>query len=207
MKKHILLMCVPLLTACRISVGNLAPLTVINGLGGWTIHYVQASRADTKGWGDDLLGPSEIIRPGANRVFSLPPGTWDIRITDDEGDTYTRRDIVIPAEGYTWEVTLNDIDSGFPDMTGNCPVTFLNSLDTQADSIWISPSDYGYWGTSHTGGQSLQPGGELVVWVAPGGYDMMASDGMGNSYAVYNCRVTESGFFWEITEDYLERQR
>ncbi len=205
MKKTILLLCVPLIASCRISVGNLAPLTVINGLGGWTIHYVHASRADTKGWGDDLLGQSEIIRPGAQRVFSLSPGTWDIRVTDNEGDTYTRRDVVIPTDGYTWEVTLEDIDSGFPDISGSCPVTFLNSLDTRADSIWVSPSDYGYWGTSHTGEQSVEPGTEFVVWVAPGEYDMMATDGMGRSFVVYNCVVTGSGFFWEITEDFQER--
>lgn len=205
MRKTILLLCVPLLAACRISVGNLAPVTIINGLGGWTIHYVNASRADTKGWGDDLLGQSEIIRPGAERVFSLFPGTWDIRVTDNEGDTYTRRDVVIPIEGYTWEVTLGDIDSGYADISGNCPVTFLNSLNSQVDSIWVSPSNHGYWGTSHTGEQSVLPGAEFVVWVAPGEYDMMASDGMDESFVVYNCEVSESGFFWEITEDFLER--
>lgn len=205
MMKHILLLCIPLIAACRISVGNLAPLTVVNGLQGWSIHYVQVSTAGGKGWGDDLLGPTETIRPGAQRVFNIPRGTFDIRITDDEGDTYTRRNIAISAEGYAWEVTLNDIDSGFPDIGGGCPVTFLNSLGTTADSIWVSPSDFGYWGTSHTGANAVQPGNEFVVWVAPDEYDLMVQDGMGRSLVVYNCAVTESGFFWEITEEYLER--
>lgn len=207
MMKHILLMCVPLLTACRISVGGLAPLTIVNGLGGWTIHYVQLGLAEGKGWGDDLLGPSEIIRPGAQRVFNIAPGEVDIRITDNEGDTYTRRNLVIPAGGSTWEVTLADIDSAFPDIAGNCPVTILNSLNTTADSIWVSPSDHGYWGTSHTGGEAVSPDAEFVVWVAPGEYDMMVLDGMGRSLAVYNCAVTESGFYWEITEEFLEGRK
>jgi hypothetical protein len=52
------------LTGCDVTVGATAPVTIQNGLGGWSIHYVQFSRPGDKGWSDDMLGPTEIIRPG-----------------------------------------------------------------------------------------------------------------------------------------------
>lgn len=197
------------LTACRISTGVTAPLTIVNGLGGWSIHYVHIGEPQTKGWGNDRLGASETIRPGAARVFHIPPGTWDIRVTDSDGDTYTRRDVQVTEDGLTWEVTLADMDTGeqtgFPDITGDCFVILRNSLDRPVESLLVYPP--GYQGQTPEMLQDgvLEPGGEFILWVAPGTYHMTVEDGIGRTFAVYNCSVTENGFFWEITERYMER--
>lgn len=209
MKKAAAAIIILISLACRISTGTTAPLTIVNGLGGWRIHYVHISSQDTKGWGQDRLGPSETIRPGASRVFNIPPGTWDIRVTDSDGDTYTRRAVRVTEEGHTWEVTLLDMDTPgeatFPDISGNCFMIFQNSLERPIQSLLISPSGYEGALPEVLNDGSVEPGGEFVLWVAPGVYHITAMDGIGRTFAVYNCEVTESGYFWEITEHYIER--
>ncbi len=195
--------------ACRVATGVTVPLTIVNGLGGWSIHYVHLGSPSAKGWGQDLLGPSEIIRPGAERVFNVPPGTWNIRVIDSDGDTYTISDAGITETGFRWEVTLAAMDQDPPDSApgtgGNCPVTILNSLGSRLSSLWISPAGSGDRGTNLIENTCVEPGSEFIAWVAPGGYDMVVVDGMGRTFAVYNGGVAESGFFWEVTEDYMER--
>ena len=72
--------------------------------------YVSDSRIDD--WGDDILG-NEILSPGELlRVETpIPIGStsWDIRVIDDDGDTYTlmRRRI---SNGGTVTITYDDLD-------------------------------------------------------------------------------------------------
>jgi hypothetical protein len=198
-----------LASGCQITWSTGVPVTIVNQLGGWSIHYVHISRTDTKGWGPDMLGDSEIIRPGGERVFRVPEGTWNIRVTDSDGDTYTRNGVIITSGGYTWEVTLEDLDfragQAFPDIDGNCPITFSNGLNIPLDSLWLSPSDHGYWGTNRLH-ESMAPHTEYILWIRQGTYDLRAMDGIGTHYSVYNGEVTENGFYWEITGDYAEHR-
>ena len=197
------------LTGCDVTVGATAPVTIQNGLGGWSIHYVQFSRPGDKGWSDDMLGPTEIIRPGAFRVFHIQPGPAGIRVTDSDGDTYTLADIEIPEEGFTWEVTLEQMDSvrrDSPGSTGECPVTVLNSLDAPVDSLWMYRTGMDRGNEDLLEPPGIPPGGEFILWVEQASFDMIAVDGMGRTLAAYNCPVDINGFLWEITEHYVERQ-
>jgi hypothetical protein len=203
-----LLICLAL-TGCDITVGTTAPVTIQNGLGGWSIHYVQLSRPGAKGWSDDMLGPTEIIRPGASRVFQVQPGPAGIRVTDSDGDTYTLRDIEIPEEGFTWEVTLDQMDSvrgSTPDPGGDCPVTVMNSLNVTVEDLRIYRTGEEPGRDNLLESPGLPPGDEFILWVEQGSFDMTAVDGMGRTLAAYNCPVDVNGFFWEITEHYVERQ-
>jgi len=87
-----------------------APVTITNDLGAWDIHYVYISPADSDEWGDDLLGEDEILEDGQQLTTEIEVGTYDIRLVDEDQDTYTRSDVEITVEGYSWEVTLADLD-------------------------------------------------------------------------------------------------
>ncbi|PIE53080.1 hypothetical protein CSA37_02995 [Candidatus Fermentibacteria bacterium] len=86
--------------------GNV-PVKIINDLGAWNIEEVQIDPTDSP-WGENRI--TEPIVPGENETISVPAGSYDMRITDEDGDTYTRWDVEIGAEGYQWSVTLDDID-------------------------------------------------------------------------------------------------
>lgn len=56
-------------------------LTVSNAASG-AIEYVQISPTTDEDWGDDWLGPSDVIEPGSSRTFSITGGcAEDIRVT------------------------------------------------------------------------------------------------------------------------------
>ena len=83
-----------------------------NGTGGYTFYYIYVSDARSSDWGNDLLG-RDVLRPGERfRITTLVPidsTTWDIKIIDEDGDTYTimRRRI---RAGETIIITLADLD-------------------------------------------------------------------------------------------------
>jgi hypothetical protein len=83
-------------------------VTIVNGLGNWDILYAYVDPSDAP-WTDDRLG-DEILVPGASFVVDITTGTWDMKVEDVDGDTYSRWMIEIGPEGYVWEVTLDDMD-------------------------------------------------------------------------------------------------
>lgn len=89
--------------------GGSAPVTIYNDLGDWTVYYVHCSPSSSSSWGDDWLG-SEVVVPGDDFTFYVSPGTYDIQLEDEDGDTYTRMGVNIRADGYYWAVNLGDLD-------------------------------------------------------------------------------------------------
>ncbi|MCD4706712.1 MAG: hypothetical protein K8S62_03140 [Candidatus Sabulitectum sp.] len=86
-----------------------APITIYNGLGDWTIWYVYGDPSDGP-WGEDRLG-SEILSADEEFTFFVPAGdTYDFKVEDEDGDTYTLWDIDIDEHGFYWEVELSDMD-------------------------------------------------------------------------------------------------
>lgn len=85
-----------------------APVTIVNDLGSYDIWYIYCDLS-TDPWGDDRLG-SEILAAGDSFTFYVNPGLYDIKCEDVDGDTYTLWGVDIPATGYTWNVTLGDMD-------------------------------------------------------------------------------------------------
>lgn len=96
-------------TGGELSVGTgTAPVSITNGLGSYDIWYAYVDPSDSP-WGDDRLG-SDILEPGATLTVWVDPGTYDIKVEDVDGDTYTLRGVEVGPEGYDWEVTLGDMD-------------------------------------------------------------------------------------------------
>lgn len=86
-----------------------AAITIYNGLGDWTIWYVYGDPSDGP-WGEDRLG-SELLEAGEEFTFYVPAGnTYDIKVVDEDDDTYTLWDVQIDANGFYWEVELSDMD-------------------------------------------------------------------------------------------------
>jgi hypothetical protein len=85
------------------------PVTITNGLGSWTIYYAYVSLSSASEWGDDVLG-SDMLSPGGVLTVWVEPGTYDILVEDEDGDTYSQYGIEVGSSGYSWEVTLADMD-------------------------------------------------------------------------------------------------
>jgi hypothetical protein len=48
--------------------------------------YLRRSEHHAAGWGSDWLDRSEVVAPGIDRRFQLPPGaTWDVMIRACDG--------------------------------------------------------------------------------------------------------------------------
>lgn len=92
--------------------GSNTRITITNGLGSYTIRYVYISPASDDSWGADRLGSSQVLSPGQSETWDIDPGTWDLRVKDSDGDTYTKRNIRLDnGRTYTWTVRLADLDS------------------------------------------------------------------------------------------------
>lgn len=85
-----------------------AYVEIVNDLGAWSIMYVWVDPTDSD-WGEDRLG-ADILTPGSDLTVWVDPGMYDIRVEDEDGDTYTLWDIEVGPEGYIWAVTLEDWD-------------------------------------------------------------------------------------------------
>src|SRR5690554_1080141 len=77
---------------------------------GYTIMYMYVSPTTSKVWEEDVLG-SDVLRNGAtNRVnlrgYDSP--IFDIRLKDEDGDTYTFWKVDVSRRDIT--VTLDDLD-------------------------------------------------------------------------------------------------
>ena len=83
-----------------------------NGTGSWTFFWIYVSDSRSDQWGPDQLG-SNVLRPGQRIQIPITGGigttTWDIRIVDEDGDSYTlmRRSI---RNNEVIRVTLADLD-------------------------------------------------------------------------------------------------
>lgn len=64
--------------ACGGSGGN---VRIVNELS-LAVCFVQMSPSTDPTWGDDWLGPDEVISPGASRSFDVPTGApYDVRVS------------------------------------------------------------------------------------------------------------------------------
>lgn len=86
------------------------PVTLTNDLGSWDITGVYISPSDSDSWGENHI-QGEILYPGDTYTAYVEQNTYDIYLEDEDGDTYTRWGIYVGSNGYTWEITLSDLDS------------------------------------------------------------------------------------------------
>jgi len=85
-------------------------ITVVNDLGSWSIHGIYISGTDEADWGLNSLTGSATLAPGDSISIGVEPGTYDLQIMDEDGDTYTRWNQQVTEDGYRWAVSLGEID-------------------------------------------------------------------------------------------------
>ncbi|MCK5034647.1 MAG: hypothetical protein KAS73_02055, partial [Candidatus Sabulitectum sp.] len=91
------------------SSGGMAPITIENDLGSWTIWYVYGDPSDSP-WGDDRLG-SDLLDPGESLTFYVPAGDYyDFKCVDEDDDVYTIWEVWVDEDGFYWSVDLSDMD-------------------------------------------------------------------------------------------------
>ncbi|MEN8208992.1 MAG: hypothetical protein ABFR50_07050 [Candidatus Fermentibacteria bacterium] len=187
-------------------------VSIINDLGGYDIFYVYVDASDTP-WGEDRLG-SELLYQNDELIVRLDPGIYDIKIEDEDGDTYTLWEVEVDTDGYVWVVTLDDIDSisdevvsaGVSLETGDgiAPVTIANNLGGwDIYYVYVDASD-GPWGEDRLGSEILTGSSEITVWVDPGVYDIKVEDVDGDTYTLWGIDVNENGFDWAVTLDDMD---
>ncbi|MCK5785594.1 MAG: hypothetical protein KAH54_03440 [Candidatus Sabulitectum sp.] len=87
----------------------MAPVTIENDLGSWTIWYVYGDPSDSP-WGDDRLG-SDLLDPGETLTFYVPAGDYyDFKCVDEDDDVYTIWEVWVDEDGFYWSVDLSDMD-------------------------------------------------------------------------------------------------
>lgn len=89
-------------------------ITIMNNTG-YTIWNVYISQTASGSWGSDRLGSEEVLNAGSSISLPLPfkidvVNRYDIRLKDSDGDTYTKMNILVSADG-TVTFTIDDIDS------------------------------------------------------------------------------------------------
>ncbi len=106
MKRTALLIALAL-TALAGCAARQVPVTIANDLGAWDINEIYIDPTDQP-WKTSLI--TTPVVPGDSVTLNVAPGTYDIRCIDEDGDTYTQWKVVIGSEGYTWNVTLANMD-------------------------------------------------------------------------------------------------
>lgn len=77
---------------------------------GYTIVYMYVSPGDARSWEEDVLGENVLPSGTTQRVnlYGYRSPVFDIRLVDEDGDTYTFWDVDISRHDLL--VTLADID-------------------------------------------------------------------------------------------------
>ncbi|MDF1514953.1 MAG: hypothetical protein P1S60_14175 [Anaerolineae bacterium] len=169
MKKRSILIIISLLLltslACRGSGSNDITFTIANK-SPEDVCYVFISPSDSDAWGDDQLGGNDVISPGSNQKFTMPRGTYDIRLEN----------CMEAAMATAWEVSSNTtVTAGRSGADVN--LTVINDSSEEICYVFISPSSGDDWGDDLMGEmESLPAGGLRAFYVKANTYDLMAAD-------------------------------
>lgn len=108
MKNILVLLTVVFASIFILGCGGNVPVTIVNDLGAWNIEEIYIYPFD-EARGENQI--SEMLVPGKECTITIPAGTYDIMLLDEDGDSYTRSGIAIGSDGYDWVVTLSEIES------------------------------------------------------------------------------------------------
>lgn len=102
-----------ILTSPKTSGEGSSQFILRNVLDDWIITGLYHRNSTEVNWSRNHLFASGI-EPKEQFSLLLDPGTYDIRIIDEDHDTYTRLEVCISEEGGSWDITMNDLDMFTP---------------------------------------------------------------------------------------------
>ncbi|HED24446.1 MAG TPA: hypothetical protein ENN91_04905 [Firmicutes bacterium] len=142
---------------------NAIEIKVVNNSEEIIVSFALFYGPDLDEWGEDLLN-EEIIGPGDNFVFMMPPGSYDL--------------FLLTYENYVIDI-IRDIDGNHTieiGEEGKLPILFTNSTDVEVGRLFISPSESDSWGSDWLGQEVIPPGVSRFFFIEPGIYDILAQD-------------------------------
>ena len=158
----------------------------------YDICYVQISPEGAEEWGDDQLGEDEGIGAGDSRSFSFDKGAYDVLIRDCDA---------IPVESAAGISRSSTITVGGSGVVG---LLLENQSNVDICYVFISPSNSDDWGDDWMGEAEGIPAGELrVFYVAPGTYDLLARDCVGDGNDLIEevgVNLSDDWTTWTISE-------
>jgi len=157
-------------------------VTVVNH-SGETINYLYLSPSEASGWGDDLLGATLTLNAGASIIISCDPGMYDLKceLANYEYCVFWNLNangcIEVPLD-----CNVGVVRSGFGEETahsivymGEQPVLrIVNGMPVVLWELYIREAGTEHWGKDLLLNEFLASGGETILTVDPGSYDVKA---------------------------------
>ncbi len=74
------------------------------------IYRLHVSPSEVSTWGPDLLGDDVIVFAAGVKVSDIPAGSYDVRVVDQDGDTYSLYGVQCDETTLRWDVEATDLD-------------------------------------------------------------------------------------------------
>ena len=212
MKKLLMLLVLVLMTASLFAFDGYVDITNNTG---FTIYYVYVSNENDEYWGDDMLGDDYLYDGDTKRVYlsGHPSSIFDIRVEDEDGDTYTFPGVDVEQQDIV--VTLADIDDNSGSSSGSATISgpggnFDGYVDITNDTgysmyyLYVKQKSKS-WGPDLLGDDVLLDGDTFTVNLNnfPGSiFDIRLEDEEGDTYSFYGTDVQSEDVY--ITLDNLD---
>ncbi len=167
---------------------------------GFDIYYLFVSHEDSDSWEDDVLEDDVILDGDTYTVYvsGYTSTIFDIRLEDEDGDTYTIWDVDIEIDDLV--ITLDHLDL---DDDGYVEVT--NNTGYDGYFLYVSHEDSDSWEEDVLGDDVLYDGETYIITVE--GYDssifdIRLEDEEGDTYTIWDVDIEYEDL--EITLDDLD---
>jgi hypothetical protein len=87
-----------------------AKVIITNNLEDKEIEDMYVSNSSEEEWGTNNLPEWKSLKPGESHEVTVLPDTYDLRVVDQYGNTYTVWNIEIETDDYKWKVVPSDMD-------------------------------------------------------------------------------------------------
>ena len=172
---------------------------------GYRVVRLEVSPASSTSWEENLLGKGTFGSGETKRVtlsgYDSP--IFDIRLTDEDGDTYTFFGVDVQRQDL--RVTLADIDGGDAGGGQGYYVDVTNATGYTMLFLQVSPVTSDSWGQDLLGEDVLGPGETTRVTLtgyASPMFDIRLTDVDGDTYSFYGIDVEREDLI--VTLDALD---
>ena len=183
---------------------SMTTMTVANNTGYMGMSLFVSPASDPN-WGPDRLEDA-VLRSGRTITLNNVPASannrYDIRLVDEDDDSYTKWDVqIMPNQSV--EFTFDDFDNSSSGQTAATyngpPVTIVNNTGYVIYYLYVSPATSDSWGEDRLAADQVIGNRETVSVRLPHAinevnkYDIMIVDSDGDTYSKYNVTLTANG--------------